>query len=308
MEDQTSAFTYDDGFFASTTIGESLITAAVDPVGLPNDLIIKGDEWISDNIIDYHGSEIIGKTYDEDSSAEANVQGVNPHYETLADSMSCQKLDFDNAAHREVPAPSIESESSDQWKAAEPDPVTSQASTTENIDSQDLELETSQKPIHTPAFEKCLRNAPAHSEDATLETVASACKAAQDTQSEAQKGDPAPDVGRPSSRPSRDVHPIGNSSPGVSVEPRSIRPLQPSRDVQPIRSQRCAVAIIVRTDRRPQNVSTRVDPSMSEESWSESSLVSRCESRKRMAEKDTSETVKRVKQSDKGILLVCMKA
>lgn len=322
MDDQTSAFTYDDGFFESSGVGDDdVILTAIDALPPPDAMRIDDDIWTSNNAIDHHGSNILATTFRDEFSVEANVQGADSYRETLADTFPCEKSDRDYVAPVSRNFSEIEPKINDQRNSAEPDTATSPVGMTENLDFKDSELGISQDPVCTSALDECPVKA-------TPVADFLACEAAQDTQGEAERAEkaengsveaalegknPASDVVCPSSprrnicrsmRPSRDVHPIDDSLSFVSAKRRHAPSLQPSRGVQPIMSQTLALSVVIEVASGPLAALPRVAESTALDFSLESVHVPRPESRKRAAAKEMLKEAKRVRQSDEGISLV----
>lgn len=284
--------------------------AAINSVALPNAMIINDNTRASDSAIEYHGSNNLATIFCENFTFKAYAQDNNPDRETLVGTVSCEKSAYDNAAPKGFPTHSIEPEISQQRESAEPDTATSQVGMTENIDFEDLGLESSHDPVCASALDECLVKAVANSKEAIPEAVF------LDAQGEAENTDnvsveavfegqdPTSKVIRPSShhniccpmRPSRDIHPMDVSPSFVSGKRRHAQSLKPSFGVQPIMSQTFALSVVIKTARDPQTVSTRVaDPGVLESSSSENDPIQLPESRKRAAVKQILETAKRAK-------------
>lgn len=335
MYDCYTAFICDDGFEPSSTGNAHSSTAVVNPVALLEGIVNNNNIRASENPIQHHDSNNHSTTFGEHSSAETNVQGVNPHRKTLVDINSCEQPHSDNAAPGEVHAHRIEPENKDQRKSTEPSLVTSQVIMTENLDFEDLVHVARRDSVCASALGDCSVKAAANSEETASEVVDLVCKAAQDAHGEAEIAEiaenaendsveagfegenPASDVtgSSPSCRiscrpmrPSRGIHPINNSPPSVSNKPRHALSPQPSRGVQPIMSETFALSVIIKTAQDPQPIPTGVlDPNLSEPSSSESDLTRRPESRKRAAVKQSPEAAKRAKQCDEGMSLVLIR-
>lgn len=232
------AFSYDEGFFSSSMPYDCMVTATIDPLALADAAIIKDNIRTSDKAIEHHGCDSLAATVCKDSSIEVNVQDVNPHRETLVDGVPCSNSDRDNAAPGEVPAHSIEPKCNDEGKSAEPDTVTPQVGITENLAFEDSGLGISQDSGCASALGGCHLKAAANTEDAAPRAIFLACKATRDTQGEAENTEngsveaafrgenPASDVVCPlparrnirrPMRPSRGIHPIGDS-PSVTSQ------------------------------------------------------------------------------------------
>ncbi|KAF6238795.1 hypothetical protein HO173_003302 [Letharia columbiana] len=316
MDDQTSAFTYDNGFFESSGVGDDdVILTAIDALPPPDAMRIDDDIWTSNNAIDHHGSNILATTFRDEFSVEANVQGADSYRETLADTFSCEKSDRDYVAPVSRNFSEIEPKINDERNSAEPDTATSPVGMTENLDFKDSELGISQDPVCTSALDECPVKA-------TPVADFLACEAAQDIQGEAERAEkaendsveaalegknPASDVVCPSSprrnicrsmRPSRDVHPIDDSLSFVSAKRRHAPSLQPSRGVQPIMSQTLALSVVIEVASGPRAALPRVAESTALDFSLESVHVPRPESRKRAAAKEILKEAKRVRQSD----------
>ena len=324
MDDQTSAFTCDDGFFESAWTGDDdVIHTAVNPLMPPdatrnNDII-----GASNNAIYHRRINILTTISCEESSVGANFQAVESHSETLVNAISCEKSDYDSVGSVGRCFFRIEPEISDQRNSAESDSATSPAGMTENLVLGGMGLGISQDPVCASALDGCAVNAAADSEEDVPPIVLQAYKAAQKTQGEgeddlAEKAlegeNTASDVLCPSPRrktyrpmrPSRGVHPIDDSQP--FAERRLAPPLRPSRGVQPMISQKTALSVVIETASDPRAVVPRVtDSSLMEFSSSESGYVSPPVSRKRATAEETSETAKRVRQSDEGISLALIR-
>lgn len=324
MDDQTSAFTCDDGFFESAWTGDDdVIHTAVNAL-MPPDATRNNDTiGASNNAIYYRRTNILTTTSCEESSVGANLQAVESHPETLVNAISCEKSDYDSVGSVGRCFSRIEPETSDQRNSAESDSATSPAGMTENLVLGGMGLGISQDPVCASALDGCAVNAAADSEEDVPPIVLQAYKAAQKTQGEAEDDlaekalegeNTASDVLCPSPRrktyrpmrPSRGVHPIDDSQP--FAERRLAPPLRPSRGVQPMISQKIALSVVIETASDPRAVVPRVtDSSLMEFSSSESGYVSPPVSRKRATAEETSETAKRVRQSDEGISLALIR-
>ena len=291
MDVQTSAFTCDDGFFESAWMGDDDIHTAVNAL-MPPDATRNNDTiGASNNAIYYRRTDILTTTSCEESSVGAKFQAVESHPETLVNAISCEKSDHDSVDSVGRCFSRIEPKISDQRNSGEWNSATSPACMTENLVFGEIGLGNSQDLVCASARDGCAVKAAADSEEAVPPIVLQAYKAAQKTQGEAED-----DLAEKALKGENTASDVLCPPPRRKV----YRPMRPSRGVQPMTSQKIALSVVIETASDPRAVVPRVTDSSLMEFSSESGHVSPSMSRKRATAEKTSETAKRVRESDEG--------
>ena len=225
MYDSSSAFTHDD--FQSSIEDHYDSTAAFNAVTLPDAVAIGDNILASEHITQHHSVNILVTTICAKSSAEADVQDLNPHRETLEDTISYGESGNVNVAPEDILVHRIEPKNSDSQKTAEPDTVISQG---DMIETKDLGHGINQDPVCAPTLhERPVKDA-ASSGEAASGAILMTCKAAQDTQSDAKN------TGNKPVKAAFEGENIASDAICPSTPRRNTcHPMRPSREIHPSR-------------------------------------------------------------------------